>query len=56
MQLDDTGNPKILAGNDKDVMPLRLDRGCGAFATRASSLRSSDIFTQTNGTAATIFS
>jgi hypothetical protein len=28
-----TINPKILPGNDKDVMPPHLDRSCDAFAT-----------------------
>src|SRR5438552_14726117 len=32
-----TGNPKILLGNDNNVMPLHLDRGCDVFATREAS-------------------
>jgi hypothetical protein len=29
-----TSNPKILTGNDKDVMPPHFERGCDVFATR----------------------
>src|SRR4051794_10500035 len=29
-----TSNPKILTGNDKDVMSIHFDRGCDVFATQ----------------------